>query len=318
MSKQGAKGIEWCDRTVNVVHGCTPVVHPDHPSACERCYAQRMASRLKGRYGYPADEPFRVVTRPDRLSELLKAQPGERVFVASMGDLFHHCVPDAFIAAVFGCFAARPDVTYIVLTKRASLMRAWFEWAGDAGSFVETWQGWADYADPSGGLLWPSGLPEAPNEFPWPLPNVWLVATTESQHWADERIPDLLACPAAVHGVSVEGMLGPVDLRPWLPHAFIPGPADCGWELQCSHDAPDGLSHCGYWESEHPQPVPALDWVICGAEQGPGARPFDWAWAEDLRDQCAEAGVPFFVKRGPNRSEPPADMMIRQWPGGER
>ena len=124
---QGQDKIEWCDRTVNVVHGCTRIVDPAHPSACERCYAARMAPRLKGRAGYPSGEPFRVVTRPDRLRELLAAKPGERVFVPSMGDLFHESVPDEFIAAVFGAFAARPEATFVVLTKRPDRARRWFK-----------------------------------------------------------------------------------------------------------------------------------------------------------------------------------------------
>ena len=63
-----------------------------------------------------------------------------------------------------------------------------------------------------------------------------------------------------------------------------------------------------------------FDWVIVGGESGPKARPMDLAWARSLRDQCAEAGVPFFFKqiggRGPKKSWAPIpeDLQIKQWP----
>jgi hypothetical protein len=51
----------------------------------------------------------------------------------------------------------------------------------------------------------------------WPLPNVWLSVSTERQKEADERIPDLLATPAAVRFISAEPLLGPIDLRHIAP-----------------------------------------------------------------------------------------------------
>ena len=112
-------------------------------------------------------------------------------------------------------------------------------------------------------------------------PHVWLGVSVEDQATADERVPLLLDTPAAVRFVSVEPCLAPVDLREWLQPDY------------------DGLWHDGMWE-----PIPdsdprynALDWMIVGAESGPNRRPFDVAWAVDLRDQCREAGVPFFGKQ---------------------
>lgn len=98
----------------------------------------------------------------------------------------------------------------------------------------------------------------------WPLPNVGLMTTTEDQERADQRIPALLETPAAWHGVSVEPMLGPVSFR-----------------------------------YEHLHGDSRLDWVICGGESGARTRvrPFDLAWARALRDECAGAGVPFFLKQ---------------------
>ena len=115
-----------------------------------------------------------------------------------------------------------------------------------------------------------------------PLPNLWLGVTAENQRRADERIPVLLDTPAARRFVSVEPMLGPVDLR----RAF-------------GTDGPRQTY------------VEQLDWVICGGETGPGARPVHPDWVRSLRDQCQMAETPFFFKSWgdwyPNWSEMPRD-----------
>lgn len=106
----------------------------------------------------------------------------------------------------------------------------------------------------------------------WPLPNVWLGVSTEDQKAADARIPLLLQTPAAVRFISVEPMLESINIKPYL----------YGW-----HSDP-----------RPPEKDPGIDWVICGAESGPGARPFNMDWSRSLRDQCQNAGVPFFFKQG--------------------
>jgi len=91
----------------------------------------------------------------------------------------------------------------------------------------------------------------------WPLPNVWLGVSVENQAAANERVPLLLETPAAVRFLSCEPLLGPVNLGETL----------------------------------------SLDWVICGGESGPRARPMHPDWARGLRNQCVDAGVPFFFKQ---------------------
>ncbi len=76
--------IEWCDEAWNPITGCSPV-----SEGCKFCYARRMSNRLKGRFGYPKDEPFRVTFHPDRLEKPFKWHKPRRIFVCSMGDLFH-------------------------------------------------------------------------------------------------------------------------------------------------------------------------------------------------------------------------------------
>ena len=108
---------------------------------------------------------------------------------------------------------------------------------------------------------------------PLPLDNVWLgVSIGAGQKYADERMPILLSIPAAVRFVSVEPMLEKIDFGFYNHHPRY-------GEMLDSH-----LRH--------------LDWVICGAESGPGRRPFNTEWARDLKNQCVDAGVPFFFKQG--------------------
>ena len=106
--------IEWCEETWNPVTGCTKV-----SEGCRNCYAERMAKRLAGRAGYPADDPFAVTLHPDRLDQPLHWKKPRRVFVCSMGDLFHEDVPHDFIMDVMLTTAEYPEHTYIIVTKRA-------------------------------------------------------------------------------------------------------------------------------------------------------------------------------------------------------
>lgn len=125
-------------------------------------------------------------------------------------------------------------------------------------------------------------------DLPWPLPNVWLGVSVEDQAAADERIPELLRTPAAVRFLSCEPLLGPVDLERWLWK-----PCADGFDFFTGEPALGDMEARG-----------DLNWVIAGCESGPGARPADAAWYRSLRDQCAEAGVPFFLKQATHLVEP--------------
>lgn len=64
-----------------------------------------------------------------------------------------------------------------------------------------------------------------------------------------------------------------------------------------------------------------IDWVIVGGESGPGARPVSEGWVLDIRDRCADAGVPFFFKQWGGVNKKKAGRMLegRTWdemPGG--
>ena len=119
----------------------------------------------------------------------------------------------------------------------------------------------------------PENAPRADN---WWFPNIWLGVTAENQKRANERIPILLQIPAKVRFVSVEPMLEEINLT------NISKPNQGAVKAHV-------LDRKGYYCG--------LDWVICGAETGPGARYMDPAWACALHDQCRFADVPFFFKK---------------------
>jgi protein gp37 len=281
--------IEWTDATWNPLAGCS-IVSP----ACTNCYAMAMAARIERMS--PGLEHYQGLTQtvngkpvwtgkvaiaPEaNLLKPLRWKKPRRIFVNSMSDLFHENVPDEWIDRIFAVMALAPQHTFQVLTKRPKRMREYLSRAN--GRVAQAVYDSAQVNQPLEHL----GLTFAPKATPslsieaWPLPNVWLGVTAEDQTRADERIPELLATPAAVRFASVEPMLGPVDLIR-TPRAG---------------DTWDWLT--GERETALAKTTTSrLDWVICGGESGPGARPMHPDWARSLRDQCAAAGVPFFFKQ---------------------
>ena len=226
--------IEWTDETWNPISGCTPI-----SDGCKNCYAKRMAQRLKGRYGYPEDDPFKPgIRHENQYKKLIIWKKPRRIFVCSMGDLFHKEVSTSLINTVMSFAMAASQHTFIFLTKRPERMAELRPW----------W--WQDEPPPK---------------------NIWLGVTCENQETADERIPVLLQIPASVRWVSIEPMLGPVDLSRWLPDP----PEEIPYRLDDD----------------------VLQWVACGGETSSGARPMQSDWARCIREQCISASVPFFFKK---------------------
>lgn len=252
-----ATRIEWCDESWNPIKmRCTKV-----SEGCQNCYAERLLSRnLPGFSGYPAKgEPPRLDKHILGLPLLWKKP--RRIFVESMGDLFHRDVPTDWIISVFEMMAECPQHTFVVCTKRPERLEPVLY--GQEGNW---YLGGGDY-----------------------LPNVILMTTTENQEEADKRIPAIMKCSPFMLGVSVEPMLGPVDLGDYV------------WE----HDNRDGLSERD-----------ALDWVICGGETGPKARPMEPEWALNLLAQCLDAGVPYFFKKW-SAANPKSLAMPRELPANQ-
>ena len=260
--------IEWTDATWNVVTGCSRVSR-----GCENCYAERLAAtRLKH---HPSRR--RLVdangrwTGEVRLNEQWLDQPlrwrkPRNIFVAAHGDLFHENVPDEWLDSIFAIIDLCPRHVFQILTKRPERMRAYM------------------------------------SAFRSPPPNAWLGVSVEDQPAADLRIDRLLHTLAAIRWISVEPMLGRVDLLHLKPPHCRP----------TTVDALRGMRH--YAGAAMPAPA-ALDWVVAGGESGPRARTIRPEWARDLQRQCFLAGVPFFFKQwgGITSKAGGCELDGRQW-----
>lgn len=244
--------IEYLDYTWNpLAMRCTPI-----SDGCRNCWHLAMAKRLAKnpmidrdaqRAYFGTDGPSMNYVE---LEAPLRLKKPSRIGVQLMGDLFHRNIPDKFLIQIFNAMRMAPKHKYFLLSKRPSRMsdfcqRLRFDGKGDGKTYL------ADSADSPGYCLM-GGY--GCTGMDW----VWLGVSIENQQTADERIPILLQIPAAKRFVSVEPMLGPVDLGK--------------------------LSD------------PNISWIIVGGETGAGARPLHLDWIRSLVEQCQAAGVPFFFK----------------------
>lgn len=309
-------------KTWNPVRGCSRVSPGCGDATGGGCYAMNMAHRFSGK-GQPYEGLTRIGKRgvdwagfarlvPEQLGVPLRWRKPRRIFVNSMSDLFHESLTNEEIAAVFGVMAACQEHSFQVLTKRAKRMGEWFEWVDAQDEDPPLTLMLGNAANHLAGERWDErlnslGLDRSDCEFDpeWPLPNVWLGVSAEDQQRADERIPHLLATPAAVRFVSVEPCLGPVSLLP---------------RERGSPDTERGILNRSAPKLE----TPRLDWVIVGGESGPRARPFDLAWARSLVGQCKAASVACFVKQigarpfdSCNPFDEPSDLKLRDRAGAD-
>lgn len=262
--------IAWTEATWNPILGCTKV-----SEGCKFCYAMKAAYRMSQNPNEKIQRDYAGLTKmtsqgaewtgivraiPGRLEQPKRWREPRLIFVNSMSDIGHGSLLSEDVFRIVDTMAAEPRHTFQVLSKRAGRLR----WIIDE----------VDTAD---------------------APHIWWGVSVENQKHT-ERLTDLLSARRAeTHGiphvrwVSVEPMLGPLDLSPWLRRRD------------------DGR--------------PGLSWVVCGGESGSSSRPFDLQWARDLRDQCKAAKVPFFMKqlseavKGFKKFETfPEDLQVREWP----
>lgn len=252
--------IPYCDEVYNPAVGCR-----EKSAGCKNCYAARMAHRgmcdqhrgLTTIQNGHVRWNGKVNLVHDALEKPLHWKKPRRIFVGSMTDLFYKGVPSSYIERVFGVMRECRQHTFLVLTKRL----------------------------------------ERAASFPWPrnCPHIQLIASAEDQKTYDERVKVLVhKCAAQTKGVSLEPLLGPIDLRG------------------------TGRLH--------------LSWVVVGGESGPGARPMDIEWAESILDQCYHAEVPVYFKQtgavlarelclkdrtGADPHEWPGELQVQEFPGSQ-
>jgi protein gp37 len=261
--------IQWTDRTQN------PVKRKDGGNYCEltspgcaNCYASLLNSRGTrfGGNGLPfggANQQRPEMTlNVDMLQGWARMRKEHKIFVGSMTDLFGEWIPDWMLFTLLDAMAKAPRQTFQILTKRPER----------AGEVIANW-------------LYHVGRGQLPK-------NIWLGTSAENQATYDERSKWLARCLAQVRFLSLEPLLGPIDI------------------------ANRDLS--------------SVDWVIIGGESGPHARPMDLAWVEDILDQCRSANIPAFVKqlgsrwakkvgaehgKGGDPDEWPEHLRVRMFPG---
>ncbi len=290
--------IAWCDETINPIVGCSKI-----SDGCKFCYAEKAAASPRLQQ-FPQ---YRAVIRSNGWNEKQKGdwngktffvesalekplhwkQP-RRIFVCSMGDLFHESVPFEWILKIIGITVAAPQHEYIFLTKRSERMYEFFACYPD-GWLIRKSMEYSSLSseffalDSVRDLLTDKKISEA-NDYwknnydqskrgkldgpvPFPQPNIWLGVTAENQEQADKRIPILLQIPAAKRFVSIEPMLGKIDFKKTT-----------------------------LFKKQHYDRA-NLDWVIVGAESGAKRRYCAKTWVENIVEQCKNADVPCFIKQ---------------------
>ncbi|CAB4167950.1 Protein of unknown function DUF5131 [uncultured Caudovirales phage] len=296
--------IEWCTSTWNPVRGCSRVSPgcggPNHQGGC---YAEKIAARFSGpgqafegfakRTAHGGAWTGKMAVVWDLVDQPIRWRKPRRIFANSMSDLFHKDLPRDEVAIIYGTAIAAVHLrghTIQILTKRADHMR---ETLNDA-TFWEIANAHAEslvieHTDPldrrkddARATLDDYGPDKPP-------PGIWHGVSVEDQPRADERIPHLLATPAAIRFLSCEPLLGPLDIARYLG---------------------------------------GLNWTITGGESGPAARPAHPDWFRSLRDQCLAAEVPFFFKQWgewapgecttnpPTRTERTASLWNDKWDFG--
>lgn len=347
-------GIEWTDETHSIQRGCDPV-----SPGCAHCWAAAMAARfsapgeafaglakrklLPGGGSLAVWTDKEVMLLPNKLLDLLSWRKPKRVFINSVSDTFHADVPFEYIASLWAFMACAPTVTFQIVTKRARRMREFFEWTAANGGpdhWLRCARALCDERHPED-LRWAKafdalrlrfkavtaraeltrGLPDMMT-----LENVWLLVSTENQETYDERVAELLQCPAVVRGISAEPLLGPIDLglgcwirllRPVTSDfAGVPGlpppiTADAG-VYRARSNALGALyvvlpgGNLGIKPSEFER-LPDIGWAIIGGESGAGCRTNELAWTRGMIAQmlahnryCSDDAhvVPFLKQLG--------------------
>lgn len=191
-------------------------------AACAHCY---IGPQMRRGGREPFEGPIRsksTWSQPSRFQRIaLETGQRQRVFTCSLSDFFHEGA-DAWREDAWNIIRACDACDWLILTKRPERI--------------------AEHLPPDWGDGWP---------------HVWLGVTVEENR-TRHRLDKLLAIPAAVHWVSCEPLLEPLNLQPWIDR---------------------------------------LDWIVCGGESGPEVRLSSVAWYRHLYEQARQAGAAFYMKQ---------------------
>lgn len=251
--------IEWADHTFNPWIGCTKV-----SPGCANCYAEARDQRFAGgvHWGKGAK---RQRTSAANWNLPLKWNREEEAKLVPRAEFVNPQRPRVFCASLADWLDDEVPIEW--LADLLGLIHAtpsldWLLLTKRPQNFHSRIEAALEPASWPGRSRyvrdWLQGTPPA---------NVWIGTTVEDQQRADERIPALLEIPAPARFLSCEPLLGPVDIT----------------HIRKGDDQ--------WFPRQH------IQWVICGGESGPKARPMHVNWARSLRDQCATGGVPFFFKQ---------------------
>lgn len=321
-ARPGTRGKTW-----NPTQGCFPI-----SPGCANCYACRQAARFSGEgkpfhglvklgkkgSGTPPKWTGETNFAAHKLIEPLSWREPCTVFVDSMSDLFYDPFTFEQIAAVYGIMAFTPRHTYQILTKRPKRRREFFEWIDEKAQErivknpdVEViaaydwraalcWEYAVKAYPPLASSTWHSEHYEAAHTTTWPLVNVWEGVSAENQDMYNERVRELArlreSYDIAIGFVSCEPLLGPIDPNPsycGTCDEFVEGTVDV---LEDGAVTQPTCPECGE-ETGHSPMHGWVDWLIAGCESGPGARPCEVAWLEQLRDACRTENITYFLKQ---------------------
>ena len=273
--------IEWADHTFNPWVGCTKV-----GPACDNCYAEGWAKYTGQPELWNGERRRTTATnwqQPIKWDRAAAAAGVRRRGFPSLCDPFDNQIPQRWRDDLWHRIEQTPHLDWLLLTKRP----------GNIARMLP---------NPTTGVKpWGNG---------WP--NVWLGVSAGIQEDADRNIPILLAAAARIHFVSLEPLLGPIDLtRIKLKGIVDPFDALAG----ATWSRPPSLNGARFFSSNIARDDRAkLDLVIAGGETGPRARPMHPDWPRSLRDQCVDAGVSFYFKRHGQWIGVPD---LRRLPGGQ-
>ncbi len=278
--------IEWCDETINPIIGCNKV-----SSACDNCYAQKMAFRLasmntRGYDGVVNDKgqwTGKLNFVPSELEKPSKWKKHKLVFIGSMTDIFHENVQYEWLHDIFMMIAKNPQHTFIILSKREEEMEKfmnseWYQGIPEQFECLNTIRKNNNQEE--------LDIPELP------LKNLIVALTITSQDDARKKLPLFLSkIPAYKRAVSVEPLISELDLHAIVEPEFFSLNALTG-ELKELDPAFMGMH-------EENNKTNKLDWVIVGGETGIKAntRKMKQTWVYNLYKQCLAYDVPFFFKQ---------------------